>query len=248
MKNKSTHNRKARHAYGVSLLLLSALLLTACGPNTKVKFSYEHPERYSVGDAVISQPVNAISISWYDGVVDIRYSDSNVFRISEESDSAITDSLRMRYYVDEDGELDIHFCQSGDYRHRQLYNPNKRLRVEVPHDANLDEIEINMVGGLISIDSVHSHELNLNVVNVATTVWSPTPADEIELDAVNATLRLYVPSTTGMTIEMNGITTTFDSELPVRKENKTTVIGDGRCKVDIDAVSSELYINKLNNQ
>jgi len=249
MKNVSTQNMKGR---GVSLFLLSAfsfLLLTACGDNTKVKITYEHPELYSVGDATINQPVNSISIDWVAGGVDIRYADNNVFRIREESDSVLIDSLRMRYCVTDDGELKIKFCQSGSYRNGRLLDINKMLFVEVPHNVNLDEIEIDMVGGIICYDSVPCHKLNLDVVNVATTVWTPTLPDEIDLDAVKATLRFYVPPTAGMTIEMDGIKTSLDCELPVRKEDKkTTIIGDGSCKVDIDAVSSEVYINKLNNQ
>ena len=230
------------------IAFLVVVLLCSCDGNTKVKIAYEHPECYSVGNATIMQPVNKISIDWVAGAVSIQYSNDNSFRIREESDSTLTDSLRMRYYIDEDGELEIKFCQNGNYRNGRLVNINKRLVVEVPHEASLDDVNIDMVDGLINYDSVWCHELNLDVVNVATTVWTPTLPDEINVDAVKATLRLFVANTAGVTLEMDGIKTSLDSKLPVRKEGKKTVIGDGHCRVDIDAVSSEVYINKLNEQ
>ena len=228
------------------MLVMTGLLFCACGPNTTVKFSYEHPERYNVGAATIEQPVNKISIDWYNGGVSIRYGDQ--FRIREESDSTLTDSLQMRYYLSADGELEIKFCQSGSYRNGKLSNLNKRLTIEVPHDANLDEIGIDMVGGLIAYDSVWCRELSLDVVNVATTVWTAALPDEIDVDAVNATLRFYVPPAAGMTIELDGIKTEFNCELQTSKEDDKTIIGDGRCKVDIDAVKVSLYINKIPEQ
>lgn len=225
---------------------MTGLLFCACSPNTTVKFSYEHPERYSVGDAVIEQPVNKINIDWYNGGVSVRYGDQ--FRISEESDSTLTDSLQMRYYLSADGELEIKYCQSGSYRNGKLSNLNKRLTIEVPHDANLDEIGIDMVGGLIAYDSVWCRELSLDVVNVATTVWTAALPDEIDVDAVNATLRFYVLPAAGMTIELDGIKTEFNCELPTSKEDDKTIIGDGRCKVDIDAVKGSVYINNIPEQ
>ena len=228
------------------MLVMTGLLFCACSPNTTVKFSYEHPERYNVGDAVIEQPVNKINIDWYNGGVSVRYGDQ--FRISEESDSSLIDSLQMRYYLSADGELDIKFCQSGSYRNGRLSDINKMLTIEVPHDANLDEIGIDMVGGLITYDSVWCRELSLDVVNVATTVWTSVLPDEIDVDAVNATLRFYMPPTAGMTIEMDGIKTEFNCELPTSKEDDKTIIGDGHCKVDIDAVKGSVYINKIPEQ
>lgn len=232
--------------YRIIIVMIATVLMSACDVNSKVTFKYDHSERYSVGGAVLEQPVNKISVDWYAGGVSIRYGDQ--FRISEESDSDLIDSLQMRYYMSDDSELNIQFCQSGTYRHGQLEQINKRLAIEVPRDATLDEIEINMVGGLVSIDSVSGRELSLNVVDVATTVWTPTLPDEIDVDAVNATLRLYVPPTAGMTIEMDGIKAELNSDLPVRKEDKKTIIGDGRCKVDVDAVKGSVFINKLNNE
>ena len=235
--------------YRIIIAVVAAMVSGACNDNTKVSIKYDHPERYSVGDATIEQPVNKISIDWVEGGVGIRYSDDNSFRIREESDSTLIDSLQMRYFVSADGELEIKFCQNGTYRSGRLVDINKRLVVYVPHEATLDEIDIDMVGGIITYDSVLCRELNLDVVDAATTVWTPTLPDEIDLNAVKATLRLYVPPTAGMTIDMDGIKTSLDSELPVRKDGKkTTVIGDGRCQVDIDAVSSSVYINELKAQ
>lgn len=222
---------------------MTGLLFCACGPNTTVKFSYEHPERYNVGAATIEQPVNKISIDWYNGGVSIRYGDQ--FRISEESDSTLTDSLQMRYYLSADGELEIKFCQSGSYRNGKLSNLNKRLTVEVPHDANLDEIEIDMVGGTVSIDSVWCRELNLDAVNLDATVWAPTLPDEIDVDGVNTTISFYVPPTAGMTIEMDGVKTKFNCELSANKEDDKNIIGDGSCKVDVDAVNCSVNIKEL---
>ena len=227
------------------LIALATILLASCVGNTsKLQLTYDHPERYSMGDATIEQTVHKISIDWYEGLVSIRHGDA--FRISEESDSALTDSLRMRYFLDGDGELKIRYCQSGSYRHEQLRNLNKWLKIEVPRDVRLDEIDIDMVGNMLTIDSVWCHELNVNAVNVAATLHYVTLPDEIDLDGVNTTLRLYVPPTAGLTIDMDAVNTSLDSELPVRKEGKkTTIVGDGRCQVDIDAVNGEVYINEI---
>ena len=229
------------------ITVMAGVLFCACNDNTKVNIRYGYSERYNIGDATIEQPVNSINIDWVAGVVKIRYADSNVFRIREESDSILIDSLRMRYHVSDDGELEIKFCQSGSYHSGRLVDINKWLVVEVPHDTNLDKIDINMVGGLLDVDSVYSRELGLDVVSVATTVWTPL-ADEIDVRAVSSTLRLYVPPTAGITVAMNGISNELNCELPVRKDGKKTVIGDGRCKVDIDAVKGSVYINEIPKQ
>lgn len=232
----------------IILAVMVTMLFAACGENTKVNVEYDHPERYSVGDAVIAQPVTDISISWINGGVSIQYTDGPDFRIREESDSLLTDSLRMRYRLTDDGELKIQFCQKGSYRAGRLVQINKRLVVEVPHDANLDEIEIDMVDGLITYDSVRCRTLDLDVVNVATTVCTNTLPHEVDVNAVKTTLRFYVPPTAGMTIDMNSVSTELNCDLPVRKEGKKTVIGDGRCEVDLNAVKCSVFINGIPRQ
>lgn len=230
--------------YKLIIALAATALMAACGTNPKMNLTYEHAERYSVGDAVIEQPVGDIDIDWYGGEVTLRRGER--FRVSEESDSTLSDSLRLRYYVDKDSVLNIRYAQSGSYRHEQLLNLNKRLVVEVPMDAAIDEIDIDMVSGMLNLDSVQCRELSIDGVNVTAHVWTHVLPDKIDFDGVNATLRLYVPPTAGMTVEIDGVNTELRSTLPVGKEDKKThVVGDGRCKVDVDAVNGTVYIDGI---
>ena len=81
------------------IALMASVLFAACGENTKIDIKYEHPERYSVGDATLSQPVSSISVDWLFGNVDIVYSDDSAVRIHEEIQEGflpLTDSLQMQ--------------------------------------------------------------------------------------------------------------------------------------------------------
>ncbi|MBR4506574.1 MAG: hypothetical protein IKP21_07355 [Bacteroidales bacterium] len=227
------------------IAVMATMLLAACGENTKLKIEYDHPERYSVGDVTVEQPVGKIDVDWYNGTVTIRHADRDGLRVYEECDTVLSDSLRMRYRLSDDGTLDIRFCQSGSYRHGQLKRLNKRLIVEVPHGQTLAGIEIDMVGGVVRIDSVVSRELSIDAVNVTVEAQYTTLPDEIEVDGVNTKVLLLVPVTAGLTVDMDAVNTELNCELPVRKEDKKTIIGDGRCKVDVDAVNGSVNIKEL---
>ena len=229
----------------IIIVLLAAVLMTACNPNTKVTMSYEHPERYSIGDVTLEQPVNSIEVGWYDGTVTIRHADCAGLRVFEKSDTVLSDSLRMHYCLSDDGTLDIRFCQSGSYRHGELKRLNKHLIVEVPQGQTLDGIGIDMVGGEVRVDSVVSRELSIDAVNVTVEAQYTTTPDEIEVDGVNTKVNLIVPVTAGLTVDMDAVNTEFNCELPLRKEDKKHIVGDGRCKVDVDAVNGSVNIKEL---
>ena len=236
--------------YRLILIALAATLMAACHINLNgdTKWTYENPELYKLGDATLEQTINDIDVSWLEGNIDIVYADHPEVRIYEVSDSALNDSLRMHWYVDDEGCLKIQFCKSGTYKTLQLNNLGKHLTIALPRGMKLDELDVDAVSTDLCIDSVCCRELNLDAVNVTTTVLAPTLPDEIDVDAVNTTFRLYVPPSAGMTIEMNGVSTELNCELPVGKDGKKTIIGDGRCKVDIDAVKCSVYINDIGKQ
>ena len=235
----------------IALIALAACLMTGCHINYKgeMKFSYEHPERYQMGDAVLNQTINEIDINWLEGDIDIVYADHPEVRVYEKTDSLLDDSLRMRWYVDDEGCLDIRFCKSGCYSIERLksINYNKRLTIEVPRGMVLNEIDMSLVSAFVNIDSVACQELNVDGVAFGVTAYYPTLPNEISLDGVDCHLNLDTPITSGMTIEMSGVKKNLNitSERPTRKEGKKTILGDGACKIDIEGVNCTLNINEL---
>lgn len=229
------------------IALMASVLFAACGENTRIDIKYDHPERYSVGDATLTQPISGISVDWLFGDVDIRYTDNPAVRIYEEA-QGLTDSLRMRYYVDEEGELEIQYCGNGKYRYGDLKNMRKHLYIEVPHGMELKDIDIDGVEVRVIIKNVVSRELTVDGVKINVNAYYPDamPGD-IDVDGVNNLLALWVKPTVGMTIDMAGVAHWLDCNLPSRKEGEnTTVVGDGQCKVDVDGVNAKLSVDELN--
>lgn len=234
----------------IAFIALAIMLFGACGENTKIKIEYDHPERYSAGDATFSQPINSISVDWVCGNVDIRYTDDTAVRIYEEVQKGLlplTDSLRMRYLVDEDGELEIRYCGPYKYRYGDMKNLHKQLHIEVPRGTVLDDIDIDGLETGVVIENVVSRELTVDGVKISVNAHYPdTLPDEIDIDGLRCLLELHVvPATAGLSIGMSGIKPSLSCDLPSRKEGEKTVVGDGRCKVEADGVEVKLSIREI---
>lgn len=231
----------------LALISLLACLMTGChiNLNGETKWTYEHPERYTVGDATLTQTINDIDISWLEGNIDIVYADHPDVRIYEVTDSALSDSLRMHWYVDDDGCLDIRFCKSGSYKTNHLNNLGKRLTVEVPRGTVLNAIDMDIVSASVKIDSVVCNELSVDGISfdILASYQERLP-NEIDIDGVNCEININMASNAGMTIDMDGVKSNLNCSIPSTKSGKKTVIGDGACKVDFDGVNCTLNINK----
>ncbi|MCR5588260.1 MAG: hypothetical protein K6F72_01460 [Bacteroidales bacterium] len=232
------------------IAIMASMLFAACGENTKIDIKYDHPERYNIGDVTMSQPISSISVDWVCGNVDIRYTDDTAVRIYEEIQEGflpLTDSLRMRYYVDEEGELEIRFCGPYKYRYGDIKNLRKHLNIEVPRGTELKDIDIDGLETGVVIENVVSRELTVDGVKINVNADYPDALpDEIDIDGVQCLLALHVvPETAGLTIEMPGIKPFLSCDLPSRKEGEKTIVGDGRCKVKSDGVDVHLSIREL---
>lgn len=232
------------------IAVMAGVLFAACGENTKIDIKYDHPERYSVGDATLQQPISGISVDWLFGDMEILYTDDSTVCIHEEIQEGflpLTDSLRMRYYVDEEGELEIQYCGHGKYRYGDLKNIRKHLVVEVPRGTVLDDIDIDGVETGVTVGKVLSRELTVDGVKVSVNADYPdTLPNEIDIDGVQSLLVLHVvPETAGLTIGMSGVKPFLSCDLPSHKEGEKTIVGDGRCKVEADGVDVHLSIREL---
>jgi hypothetical protein len=232
------------------MAVMASVLFAACDENTKIDIKYDHPELYSVGDATLSQPISGISVNWVCGNVDIRYTDDTAVRIYEEIQKGflpLTDSLRMFYLVDEDGELEIRFCGPYKYRYGDMKNLRKHLYIEVPRGMELKDIDIDGLETGVVIEDVVSRELTVDGVKINVNAdYHDALPNEIDIDGLQCLLALHVvPETAGLSIGMSGIKPFLSCDLPSRKEGEKTIVGDGRCKVDADGVGIKLSIREL---
>ena len=216
---------------------------------------------YTMGGATFeSMKVKELVIDWFQDSVTIQAYDGKEVVISETSDSALTDSTTMHYYLDPKGTLKIVFGKPG-VSVKGSAVPDKQLLVKVPRTLRLKSVEVNGLGDNFRMDSVYCEDLELNgmsnqiflneceiedieVNSVSTNfsaMFSRMP-DAIELNNVAGETVLWVPEDAGVTLELNGIAHDFHSELPVATKGKKKVIGNGACEIESNAVSGGLDI------
>ena len=216
---------------------------------------------YTMGGATFEGlNVKDLEIDWYHDSVTIQAYDGNEVIISETSDSALTDSTTMHYYLNPKGTLKIVFGKPGiKLKGEKL--PDKQLLVKVPRTLRLESVEINGMGHDFRMDSVRCEDLEMNSVsnqmflneceieNIEVNSVSTNLSamfclmpDAIELNNVAGETVLWVPEDAGITLELNGIAHNFYSELPVAKKGKKKVIGNGACEIESNAVSGGIEI------
>lgn len=221
----------------------------------------KNADLYTMGGATFeSMKVEELEIDWYRDSVTIQAYDGNEVVISETSDSTLTDSTTMHYYLNSKGTLKIVFGKPGvSVKGSEV--PNKQLLVKVPRTLRLESVEVNGIDHDFRMDSVRCEDLEINSVSstmflneceienievngVSTNLsatFSQMP-EEIELNNVSGETVLWVPENAGMTLELNGIVNNFHSRLPVANKGKKKVIGNGACKIESNALAGDLDI------
>ena len=216
---------------------------------------------YVMGGATLAaSDVSELNIDWVSGTVTIEAYDGTEVAISETSEDALTDSTTMHYYLESDGTLNIRFGIPG-MKSQGENLPDKNLLVRVPRTLRLDEVEMNGLGRSIQMDSVRCSTLEMNSVSrqitlyeceiddievnsVSTNVqaaFSKMP-ETVELNNVSGSTLLYVPEDAGITLEYNGLISSFHSDLPVTNKGKKKVIGNGACVIECNSVSGGIDI------
>jgi hypothetical protein len=221
----------------------------------------KNADLYTMGGATFeSIKVEELEIDWYRDSVTIQAYDGNEVVISETSDSTLTDSTTMHYYLNSKGTLKIVFGKPGvSIKGSEV--PNKQLLIKVPRTLRLESVEVNGIDHDFRMDSVRCEDLEINSVsstmflneceienievNGVSTNLSATFSrmpEEIELNNVSGETVLWVPENAGMTLELNGIVNNFHSTLPVANKGKKKIIGNGACKIESNAVAGDLDI------
>lgn len=110
-------------------------------------------------------------------------------------------------------------------------------------NCTVDEIDIDTASGDIRFIG----ELNMLDCDAASaSVYaslSNTPS-RLDMDSMSGDLEIILPQDAGFTLSMDGLSTDFTSDFETTVHNGNYVCGDGRCRINLDALSGDVTIRK----
>lgn len=105
-----------------------------------------------------------------------------------------------------------------------------------------EDIDGDGVDMSIDLSDVCCKSINADGMNAHIQASLTQLPKEISADGINASVSLVVPPSAGFTIDMEGLSQNFSSELPVSHKDGDAVIGDGSCDVSLDGMNCTLDI------
>ena len=150
-------------------VICSALVIAAVasGVHHIVSFAgynYDDADKYTVGDAVITDSVKNLDIDWTSGNINFEYHDEDTVEISEKSRKKLSEDKKMRWWLD-DGTLRIRFAKKGISFFSWGFDQNKELTVKLPEGISLEDVNIDSTSGDVNIPSLQAQMLTLDVVS-----------------------------------------------------------------------------------
>lgn len=110
-------------------------------------------------------------------------------------------------------------------------------------NCTVDEIDIDTASGDIrfigSLDILNFDAASASVY----AVLSNTPS-RLDMDSMSGDLDITLPGDAGFTLAMDGMSMDFSSDFETTLKNNNHVCGDGRCRINIDAMSGDVTIRK----
>lgn len=156
--------------------------------HTASGLSYPNAEKYSIGDASVSDTVNNLFIDWTAGKVTVEYYDGKEITVSETANRSLSEDDKLRWWLDGD-TLRVRYAKPG---FRISFNLEKQLTVRLPFGTELKSADISSTSGNLYIPALTADEIRLNSTSGS-------------IDAGTFTKKLDASSTSGdVTVLQNG--------------------------------------------
>ncbi len=110
-------------------------------------------------------------------------------------------------------------------------------------DCDVDTMSIDTASGNISF-SGRLRQLTIDAASADFTgVFTNTP-DSLDMDTASGEMQITLPADCGFRVNMDGLSMNFSSDFDTQLSDGCHVYGDGRCRINIDGMSSRLTIRK----
>lgn len=210
----------------------------------------------------VGGPVNSLRVEWVNGPVVFLPWDGNTIRVAEYSNSVLTEENRMELR-EKNGRLTISW--SGKKAVFGKIRLKKRLVIELPRDAFLQEVKVETVSGPVELQNFAAGHLRVETVSGAVRVWGSVEEaslqtvsgelwftgekvpQRLKLNSVSGSLNVALPQGgAGFTVEYSSVSGRFTSQFPLTGKlnghDGRAVWGDGTSQVRMDTVSGALEL------
>lgn len=132
----------------------------------------------------------------------------------------------------------------------------------IAQDLSVHEIDINTASGICKLQNCTVDDLNMetmsgditftgildtldcDAVSANCSITVSNKPTRIDMDGVSGNLDLYLPEDCGFTAVIDSVSGEFYSEFEASTQSNRYVYGDGACRIEMDAVSGDIHIQK----
>lgn len=208
---------------------------------------------------IVSGDVTALEIVWVSGTITVRNAPVESITVTETANATLRDS--QRFFVKErGGVLAIAYSTASGLK---ANNVKKDLEVLVPEGMGFESLMLETVGSkavleipaeAVSINAVSGncdltvqgcHGLEIDTVSADVTAELKTVPGYVHADTVSGDITLYLPEDASFRAETSFVSGSFHTEIPVTREEKQYVAGNGDAQFRFSGVSGSVNIAML---
>ena len=203
----------------IAIIAVAVLILSACSP---VGIRYANSNRYTSGDASISDRVRELNINWADGSVSVQYHRGSRLEVSETAGRSLNKDQQLHWYLD-GSTLTIQYAASGSH---VLTNLNKQLTVLLPDGLRLDDLRINVASAQVEADGVDAENIHICSASGRIALRQQGRCDELKVDSASG----------GVAVELDKVDT-----LNINTVSGVVYVNAAKLgKADVDSVSGKV--------
>ena len=150
----------------VFAMLTAIALFAICGLTGCSYFgsvTYVDSDKYTIGDAEITEKIENIEIDWPSGSVSVISHSENTFTLSEKAEDEISDEFRLHWWL-EDTTLHVKFAASGASL-RLFGTLHKDMTLAVPEALYFDDVTIRAASAKIDVRDLVAETLSVSTAS-----------------------------------------------------------------------------------
>ena len=179
----------------IIVLALSIPLTAKLSDSTQ--FIYDNEELYEVGNGITNVKVDRVEIDWIYGDIKVAYHSLDNIRITEKSDTDLSDDMVMRYRI-VGTTLKIKYCASGSWSFNDI---EKDLTLYLPNGLILDELNIDTKTDVVTLTELNTVDLTVEGGSASVMLDNCNVSNEMTLETVSGNLHITADKINKLKIE-----------------------------------------------